>query len=73
MFVTLRTQSQSQVSPPATRLCTHSRLIDDVLTLQGRKSGKVRCLECGAVFDDPASVQEAGAIQNGTREQPWHD
>ena len=73
MFVTLRAQSQSQVSPPVTRLCTHSRLIDEVLTPQGLKTGQVRCIECCAVFDDPASVQEAGAIQNGTSEQPGHD
>ncbi len=55
----------SQQQPPfhassiATRLCTHSRMIGDVLTPQGLKSGQVRCLECGAVFDDPdACVQE---------------
>ena len=33
--------------------CTHQRLIDDVLTESGKRTGKVRCLECGAVFDDP--------------------
>lgn len=36
---------------PAT--CGHKRLIDDVLTRGGRRTGKVRCLECGAIFDDP--------------------
>ena len=33
--------------------CTHQRLIDDVLTRDGKRTGKVRCLECGTVFDDP--------------------
>lgn len=37
--------------------CTHSRLIDDVLTTSGERTGKVRCLECGAIFDDPYRVQ----------------
>ncbi len=34
--------------------CLHSRLIDDVLTKDGARTGQVRCLECGAVFDDPS-------------------
>ncbi len=33
--------------------CTHSRAIDDVLVRGKKRSGKVRCLECGAIFDDP--------------------
>ncbi|MDF0664737.1 MAG: hypothetical protein P0119_01550 [Nitrospira sp.] len=33
--------------------CTHQRLIDDVLTRGGKRTGKVRCLECRAIFDDP--------------------
>jgi hypothetical protein len=33
--------------------CTHQRLIDDVLTKSGKRTGKVRCLECSAIFDDP--------------------
>jgi hypothetical protein len=37
---------------PATS-CTHSRLIDDVLTRNGKRTGKVRCLECRTIFDDP--------------------
>jgi hypothetical protein len=36
-----------------TRTCRHGRLIDDVLTKSGKRTGQVRCLECGAVFDDP--------------------
>ena len=33
--------------------CTHQRLIDDVLTRSGKRTGKVRCLECWIIFDDP--------------------
>lgn len=34
-------------------LCVHQRLIDDVRTRSGKPTGKVRCLECGTIFDDP--------------------
>lgn len=33
--------------------CAHRRLIDDVRAISGHPTGKVRCLECGAIFDDP--------------------
>ena len=33
--------------------CAHGRLIDEVFTKDGKTTGQVRCLECGAVFDDP--------------------
>ncbi len=33
--------------------CTHNRMIDDVLTARGKRTGKVRCLECRAIIDDP--------------------
>lgn len=33
--------------------CTHQRIIDDVLTRGGKRTGKVQCLECGTIFDDP--------------------
>ncbi len=33
--------------------CNHQRLIDDVRTRSGNPTGKVRCLECGVIFDDP--------------------
>ena len=33
--------------------CAHQRLIDNIRTRSGRLTGKVRCLECGTVFDDP--------------------
>jgi hypothetical protein len=37
----------------ANRGCAHQRLIDDVRTRSGKPTGKVRCLECGVIFDDP--------------------
>jgi len=36
--------------------CTHSRLVEDILTADG-KSGQLLCLECKAVFPDTASRQ----------------
>jgi hypothetical protein len=38
---------------PSNACCTHQRLIDDILTGGGKRTGKVRCLECGTIFDDP--------------------
>ncbi len=35
------------------RSCAHGRLIDDVLTRNGKRTGKVRCLECRTILDDP--------------------
>lgn len=46
----------SKVTP--TNTCAHERVIDDVLTRQGKRTGKVRCLECGVVFDDPYRGQK---------------
>ena len=37
----------------ARMVCGHQRLIDDIRTKDGKPTGKVRCLECLAVFDDP--------------------
>ena len=36
--------------------CAHQRLIEDILTKGGKRTGKVRCLECRAIFDDPYRV-----------------
>jgi hypothetical protein len=33
--------------------CVHGRLIDEVLSRGGKRTGKVRCLECQAIIDDP--------------------
>ncbi len=46
-------QEPKKVASSPARTCTHQRLIDDVLTRGGRRTGKVRCVECGAVFEDP--------------------
>jgi hypothetical protein len=48
---------KEQASPEPTKrippMCAHGRLIDRVATADGQSTEKVRCLECGAVFDDP--------------------
>ncbi|MCS6289078.1 MAG: hypothetical protein H8K10_08905 [Nitrospira sp.] len=54
----MSTPTEAERRQPAGRLadadrCVHGRLIDDVLTGTGRRSGTVRCLECGAQLDDP--------------------
>ena len=36
-----------------TTICVHGRVIDDVLTKMKKRTGQVRCLECGTIFDDP--------------------
>lgn len=33
--------------------CAHGRMIDEVRTRGGKRTGKVRCLECQAIIDDP--------------------
>lgn len=55
---TMELITESVTVQPASRTtstnpCTHSRAIDDVLTRSKKRSGKVRCLECQAIFDDP--------------------
>ena len=41
-----RTAKESQA-------CTHSRMIDDVYDQDGLPTGKMQCLECMAILDDP--------------------
>ena len=66
MITTLPTPPPFHTTSIATRLCTHSRIIDDVLTPEGLKTGQVRCLECCAVFDDPTTHgQEEDSTQKG--------
>ncbi len=38
--------------------CRHTRMIEDVLTKNKKRTGKVRCLECGSIFDDPYQAQK---------------
>lgn len=51
-YMETRTLELSGDTAPVTT-CVHGRLIDDVLTKRGKRTGQVRCLECGAIFDDP--------------------
>ena len=44
---------QSTSSTASTKTCVHGRLIDNVLTKDGKRTGKVYCVECGAKFTDP--------------------
>ncbi|GKS58405.1 hypothetical protein YTPLAS18_19320 [Nitrospira sp.] len=36
--------------------CAHSRIIEDLVTPKGEKTGQIICVECLAVFPDPAYV-----------------
>lgn len=45
--------AESRLTMIAGTACVHGRLIDDVLTRSGKRTGKVLCVECGAKFDDP--------------------
>lgn len=44
---------QETTIPSSQTHCDHQRLIDDVRTRNGKPTGKVRCLECRSIFDDP--------------------
>lgn len=50
---TVHEVARNMRAPDSQACCTHQRLIDDVRTRSGRLTGKVRCLECGTIFDDP--------------------
>jgi hypothetical protein len=56
MIEPVTAQPLSRTTP--TYPCTHSRAIDEVLTRGKKRTGKVRCLECGVVFDDPYQGQQ---------------
>jgi hypothetical protein len=49
------TMSQDANLTSRVESCTHSRIVDDVLSSRGTKTGQLICLECQAVFPDPAS------------------
>ncbi|MHC9064923.1 hypothetical protein ACYX34_19850 [Nitrospira sp. CMX1] len=51
-YMEAKTLKPSGDTAPVTT-CVHGRLIDDVLTKRGKRTSQVRCLECGAIFDDP--------------------
>jgi hypothetical protein len=48
-----RVQPTSKIGPAGT--CSHSRLVDDLLTRSGKRTGKVRCIECGVTIEDEPS------------------
>lgn len=58
MKVSLPIEPQKRLShPPTKERCTHSRLIDVVLSSQGAYTGQLRCMECKSIFPDPAYQQ----------------
>ena len=54
-------RGEAVVNRPSTTIsvkrCAHRRMIADVLDPDGQKSGTVRCLECSAIFLDPAPLR----------------
>lgn len=47
------TEHPTPLDLPLVSPCLHRRLIDEVLTVDGKPTGQVRCLECRTVFEDP--------------------
>ncbi len=56
--VSLSTEPQNP-SPRTTlkKPCTHSRLVDVVVSPQGTHTGQLLCMECTALFPDPRFQQ----------------
>jgi hypothetical protein len=52
-LVKLNLATPKQVKRKKVAPCTHSRMVDDVLTTKGVKTGQLVCIECKAVFADP--------------------
>lgn len=48
--------SSSKQESPAKLLCTHSRMVEDEQMPDGKKSGRLVCMECRAVLPDAAPV-----------------
>lgn len=46
-------QDQEITGTPSAVQCAHQRLVAQVLNPSGAKTGKVRCLECESILDDP--------------------
>ena len=49
---------QKNMRTPKTT-CAHGRLVDAIRTERGTRTGKVRCLECGAIIQDPHHSQRS--------------
>lgn len=44
--------SSNRQEPPVKRACAHSRMVEDERTPDGKKSGRLVCMECGTVLPD---------------------
>lgn len=44
--------SSSKHEPPANSPCAHNRMVEDERTPDGKKSGRLVCMECGAVLSE---------------------
>jgi len=50
-----RQTSQSGCEDVPVATCAQGRLINDVLTNRGERTGQGCCLECGGIVDDPTA------------------
>ena len=57
--MTTTAPKRTSLDPSATTACTHSRVVDYVLTNEGNKTGQLVCVECRAVFLDPTFQKAA--------------
>lgn len=48
--------SSSKHDPPAKLPCAHSRMVEDERTPDGKKSGRLICMECGTVLPDTSPL-----------------
>ena len=49
----------TRLDPAVKKACTHSRVVDYVLTKEGNKTGQLVCVECMVVFLDPTFQKAA--------------
>lgn len=48
--------SSSKHEPPVKPPCTHSRMVEGERMPDGKKSGRLVCMECGAVLPDAPPI-----------------
>lgn len=48
--------SSNRQEPPVKRACAHSRMVEDERTPDGKKSGRLICMECGTVLPDTSPL-----------------
>ncbi len=58
--------SSSKHEPPASPPCTHSRMVQDEQTADGKKSGRLICMECGMVLPDAPPITCQTAIHENS-------